>query len=162
MAKSKTLIVMCGIPGAGKSTEVERYLNMNPNQNVIVVSRDTVRYSMIKEDEPYFAKEKEVFKEYIRLIKEGLKEENAIVVADATHINKTSRAKLLNALKGSLDDVYVYGYVVKAPLEVCLERNALREGRAVVPEESIINMYKAFTNPTLEEGFDNFDIFWNN
>ena len=37
--------------------------------------------------------------------------------------------------------------VFKVPMEVCLERNALRTGREVVPESAIYNMAKSFKMP---------------
>ena len=87
MAKSK-LYLMMGIPGSGKST----YLKTRFIERLRVISRDEIRFSMVKEDEEYFSKEKEVYAEFISQIKEALKFE-AEVFADATHLNETSRAK---------------------------------------------------------------------
>ena len=155
MEKSKTLYVMCGIPGSGKSTYIKQHteLLVRDYKAGIIVSRDQIRFSFVKEDEPYFSKEKEVFKTFVDEIKEGLTKYN-FVVADATHINQSSRTKLLRALGSSLKDVKVIALVMTTDLDTCLQRNMKRTGRELVPEDSIINMYHNFTIPTYEEGFN--------
>lgn len=52
---------------------------------------------MLNEGNSYFAKEKEVFREFINQIKTALNEVDNVVV-DATHINERSRNKLLDAI----------------------------------------------------------------
>ena len=79
------LFIMMVAAGAGKSTFIK-----NSMTECIVVSRDKIRFSMVKEDESYFSKEKEVYKEFVRLINEHLSK-NCDVVADATHLNAASR-----------------------------------------------------------------------
>lgn len=74
------------------------------------------------------------------------------VVADATHLNVGSRAKLLKNLHNKPDNIYVI--YIAVPLEVALERNAQRSGRALVPETSIRNMFQAISLPKKEEGID--------
>ena len=76
------LFIMMGAPGAGKSTFIKNL----KGESGIPISRDNIRFSMVKEDEPYFSKEKEVYKEFIRLINEHLSR-NRDVIADATHLN---------------------------------------------------------------------------
>lgn len=146
MKKKNNLYVMVGPPAAGKST-----LARTDFPDSIYVSRDEVRFSMIKEGEEYFSKEKQVYMEFILRIQEALST-GKDVVADATHLNKASRAKLLNAL--ILTDVRVVAVFIKPTLEVCLERNLKREGRERVPEDAIKNMHRFCGKPTKEEGFD--------
>ena len=47
------LIMMCGIPGSGKSTWIQNCKGFIGN-DVVVVSRDAIRFSMLKEGEDYF------------------------------------------------------------------------------------------------------------
>ena len=48
----------------------------------------------------------------------------------------------------------VIAIVMDTPLDVCLQRNAQRSGRALVPEDVIRNMYQNMTMPNYDEGFD--------
>ena len=86
------LYIVMGTPGSGKSTWIQNHLD----EHSVWVSRDDVRFSMVAEDEEYFSKEKQVFKEYTRRINNAL-ENGYDVFADATHLNKASRNKLLTA-----------------------------------------------------------------
>ena len=43
---------------------------------------------------------------------------------------------------------------IKTPLELCIERNEKRDGRARVPKEVIKNMYNSIQEPTKEEKID--------
>ena len=54
MEKSKKqLIIMCGAPGSGKSTYIEKHFISFPGYTK-VVSRDQIRFSILKDDEDYF------------------------------------------------------------------------------------------------------------
>lgn len=156
MAKSK-LYLMCGIPGSGKST----YLKTRFSQPPRVISRDEIRFSMVNEDEEYFSKEKAVYAEFIRQIKEAL-ETNTEVFADATHLNEISRAKTLRSLGESLKDVEVNVIWVRVPVETALTQNENRKGtRSYVPKSVIRRMHSQVTPPTKEEGFDHIYVFEN-
>jgi predicted kinase len=120
------------------------------------ISRDSIRFSMVNENEDYFSKEKAVFKEFTKQISEAL-EEYDIVIADATHITKRSRAKILNALTVKPDKIKIFW--VDTPLEECIKRNEQRIGtRAYVPNTAIRNMFNSLEPPTKEEGFDSITI----
>lgn len=161
MDKSKKvrLWLMCGIPGSGKSTWIQKHLHTFSGYTK-VVSRDAIRFSLLSEDDEYFAKENKVFKKFIAEIIDGLKNcENTI--ADATHLNSSSRGKLLRNLKEHLKDVEINAIVINTCLEVCLKRNNKRTGRKRVPEAALRNMFNSFSIPTLEEGFDHIYIYTN-
>lgn len=145
--KQKNLWLLVGIPGSGKSTWVKEQMNTNPGA---WCSRDNVRFSMIGEDEDYFARENEVFKAWVYSIQAAIRN-NSIenVYIDATHLNEKSRNKVLNKL--NLEGVALNAVVFNTPLEVCLERNAQRTGRACVPETAIKNMYNSFRNPAFDK-----------
>lgn len=130
--------------GSGKSTWVKKRLAENGG---IWISRDDVRFSIIKENEDYFSKENEVFNKFIANICEALKAPLAEnIYIDATHLNDKARKKVLNRLpKDNIDEVI---YVVfKVPYEICIERNNKRSGREKVPESAIQNMYFSFQYP---------------
>ena len=149
------LFIMMGAPGAGKSTFIK-----NSMAECIVVSRDKIRFSMVKEDEPYFSKEKEVYKEFIRLINEHLSK-NCDVVADATHLNTASRNKLINCI--TAPNVNIHVVWIKTTLETCLKQNELRKGtRAYVPPSVITKMHNSIEKPEFEEGISSLYVFEEN
>jgi predicted kinase len=124
------------------------------HESVKIVSRDEIRFSIVNEDEEYFSKEKKVFSEFINQIKSYLKD-GYDVIADATHLNIKSRAKLLRALGDSIKNVELVAFVLRPPVETSLLQNSYREGtRAYVPPTVVHNMYCAFQMPIEEEGFD--------
>ena len=143
-----TLYVVCGIPGSGKSSWLRNHVNINQKQ--VLVSRDVIRYRLINDDDSYFSKENEVWKEYIKQINYFLKE-GYDVFADATHINTGSRRKLLNEIYVECKKEAIY---ITTPISICLERNSKREGRECVPESAIKRMYSQFEEPSFEEGFE--------
>ena len=146
MVKCKTkLYLMMGCAGSGKSTYLKTRFSQRP---LAVISRDEIRFSMVKEDEEYFSHENEVYAEFIQQIKDAL-DFNTEVFADATHLNWKSRQKLLKALASKVDMTWidVIPVVVTANLETCLKRNSQRTGRAYTPESVIRRMSYQLTDP---------------
>lgn len=148
-SKKSKLWMMVGIPGSGKST----YIKNMDCEDKNVISRDVIRFSMVKEDEDYFSKEKEVFNEFIRQIADSVSTHKNTFV-DATHISKASRKKVLSRLTATLANVEVNAIVINAPLDVALYQNNKRTGRERVPESAIKNMFNQMTYPNKAEGFD--------
>lgn len=142
----KNLYLTAGVSGSGKSTVLRKIISKNPEG--VIVSRDFIRFALLGENDKYFDKEKEVFKEYVHRIQNAL-DSGKDVYADATHLNLISRRKLLSNLK--LDDVKIHLLYFKVPLEICLERNQNRSGLAYVPEEVIKRQFKNLTFPDFNE-----------
>ena len=145
----KHLYLMMGAPGSGKSTYVKNILKYGD----IYVSRDEIRYSLLTEEDDYFAKENEVIKLFIQTIDEALANEDyqGNVYADATHLSPKGRAQVLNQLKNKDKVSVIY---LDIPLNIILKRNAQREGRAFVPENVVRRMYNSIILPTKEEGIE--------
>lgn len=151
MQDNGKLYVMIGAPGSGKSTFAEAHRNFNENE--IIVSRDNIRLKMLKDDEDYFSHESLVFKQFVEEIDKCLSY-GLSVFADATHLNRKSRAKLLHALTVKPSEtIAIY---CKTPLELCIKQNEGRRSipRKYVPETALRNMYKNIQRPLYEEGFD--------
>ena len=74
------------------------------------------------------------------------------VVVDNTNISAEVRAPAIQLSRelGAL----VSGYYFESRLEVCLARNASREGRARVADVALRAMAARLERPSLEEGFD--------
>ena len=141
------IVLVCGLPGSGKSTWIKRHLN----DKSIHISRDEVRFSLLKNNDSYFAKEKETFKLFINKIQNAVDTMNLTTIyVDATHLNKKSRNKVLSNLKLKKNDI-VEMIWFDVPVKTCLARNAQRTGRALVPEEKIFEMYSHMEIPTEAE-----------
>lgn len=158
------LYVLCGIPGCGKSTWVKNRMKENTSstdQKWVYVSRDEVRFSMVKEEEDYFSKEKQVFDEFVNRLCGNLSDawvQN--VIADATHVNEISRNKLINAIRRKRPNLPLHITMVyfDIPLEVCKFRNAKREGRARIPDDVMNKMHSSLQFPQLREGLERIEI----
>ena len=149
------LIIMCGIPGSGKSTWIKNHLRAAA---AYWVSRDKIRFEMMRPGDSYFTNEKEVYNTFCK-ITENLLKENKNVIADATFLNKKSRSSFLDKINIKPNHTKVV--VLDTPIEVCLDRNENREGLAKVPAAAIVNMANSFSMPTLDEGFDKIEVIKN-
>lgn len=152
----KTLLLMVGPSGAGKSYWAAQFMKKHPES--VWVSRDAIRFAMLKDGEDYFAHEDTVFDTFCKNIQEALNQgDTGYVIADATHNNEKSRNLTLNKLK--LDNVNVIPVVMHADLRTCLEHNNLRSGRARVPRKQIERFVRTHEAPE-KDARQYFDI-WN-
>lgn len=154
----KKLIVMCGCPASGKSTWIKEELQKT-HYTVTVVSRDFIRFSMLNANDEYFSKETKVFSRFCEDISNALANKYIdIVIADATHLHRASRTKLLSNIKIPKDCV-IEAVCLETPLEECIERNESRTGLAKVPQSALIDMYENYCRPSFNEGFDCIRVF---
>lgn len=136
------LYIMVGIPASGKSfaanviaSEVEG----------VVVSRDSIRFSFINENDGYFSREAQVFLSFVEEIQSHL-DKGETVIADATHLTEGSRKRLINNLNLK-NTSYIVPVVMNTSLSECLKRNDKRKGRFKVPSGTIKDMYYFMTDP---------------
>ena len=157
------LIMFCGVPGSGKSTEAHRMAGSFTARNLTVeyISRDELRFSMISDESEYFSKEKEVFSKFVEKTNNSLNKNDCTII-DATHISKASREKILRRVKNPTNVRLLVLYFT-TPLDVCMRQNDLRTGRERVPHEVIEKMAKQFEDPTEKEftgfGFDSVEVW---
>lgn len=132
------LYISCGVPGSGKST----FLKKVAKKNESVISRDEIRFALLKEGEEYFSHEKEVFKQFVNIIADHINS-GLNVYADATHLNYASRKKLTDALlEAGCKPADIQAIYFDIPLNICLERNEKRAGtKAYVPRGVIRRMF---------------------
>lgn len=145
LKKKKTnLWIMCGVPGSGKSYFAKNSLMIDDGW--CYISRDDIRFSLVKEDEEYFSKENQVFDIFCQNIVEACNNSHYHnVIADATHLNESSRLKLLNNI--NLNNVDIFCVNMNTPKDICILRNANRTGRRKVPKDVIERMWISRTHP---------------
>lgn len=142
------LYLMMGIPGSGKSTWIKNHLF--PCQTH--VSRDNIRFALVEEGEEYFSRETEVFNAFVEQINTFLSN-GCDVYADATHISRASRNKLLSRINSHPEEVnliWINGGLTNALLQNENRKNT----RSYVPKSVIRRMHNQIEAPDFEEGFN--------
>lgn len=138
--------ILCGAPGSGKTYWAQHHIK----PGAAYISRDTIRFSLIKEGEDYFSHEDQVYQIMWDQINGALSDGRDVIV-DQTSLTPKSRKYLIDHLTGykTLNAIWI-----DTPLETALERNEMRKGLAHVPRVVVRRMYYSFVEPSLEEGFD--------
>ena len=137
------LKVMCGTPASGKT----QYVKTHAKPEDLIVSRDEIRYSLVTPGIPLFSREEEVFQEFYSQINNGIHTYETIW-ADATHLNNTSRWKLLYNINRYAFEKIVF-VCIETSLETCLKRNQNKSVK--VPETAIRQMYASYRRPNLND-----------
>jgi predicted kinase len=140
---SNTLVVMCGVPGSGKSSLSARYRGLG----YVVLSSDALR-ATIGANEGDQSVSKEVFKFIFIAAKYHLSQGTNVVI-DATNYKRAARADYISI--GKMFCANIVAHVVRVPIEVAKERNAKRA--RIVPNDVIDRMFGQWEEPTEAEGF---------
>lgn len=135
---------MCGPSGSGKTTWVKNQM-ADMTYPAAHISRDEIRFSMLKEDEDYFAHEDEVIKEFYRKAQEAIDGEPLAIFIDATHLSEKARNVTLDNL--NLENCELFAVSFNVPVDICLTQNEGRTGRAKVPRSVIRRMYYSYEAP---------------
>ena len=144
------LYIMCGPSGCGKTTWARQFTQDHAAEDIRYVSRDEIRFSMLKDTEDYFAHEKEVFKKFVGTIRQTLID-GFDVIADATHLTEFARRKLTQAIDMTYTDYAIIYVAFHTDVATCIAHNQQRSGRADVPETVIRNMCRDYRMPSKEE-----------
>ena len=142
------LFIMIGAPRSGTSTFARKRFT-----NARHISREEIRFSVLKPDEDYFSKEKLTWKMFIDAIQQAVNDDLCDeIVIDASHLNFPSRRKLTNALDDALVNSWeIYYIYMDTPYDICCQRNDLRTGRANMPHNVIRDMWNKMTIPKFSE-----------
>ena len=152
----KNFIMLCGPSGSGKTSWALEKVNSYKGK-IKYVSRDEIRFNLLKENESYFNREKDVVNKFVKELQKGIDDKNIeYVIADATHLNSKSRNNLFSKLK-RLENCTIYAVNFFVPKEVCLKRNSRRNGLARVPDEVIERQFRRF-RPAREDENERFKI----
>ena len=87
----------------------------------------------------------EVMDDFIAQIQNDIDDKIPYIIADATHLTIKSRCQVLERLR--LTGVLVNYVCFEVPLDVAIQRNNLRQGRELVPETVIVNMFNRYVRP---------------
>ncbi|HEY9733284.1 MAG TPA: AAA family ATPase [Drouetiella sp.] len=128
----KRLILLVGIPGAGKTTLAKKIIE----KGFHCLSADPIRQELYGNAAEQGDKE-EVFKIFFERLDDMFSKELDIII-DNTNLNPRQRKPILDKAKAAgYTDVQLW--LLDVPLDVCLKRNAGRE--RVVPDDIVANMF---------------------
>jgi predicted kinase len=137
------LIVMCGLPGSGKST----YAKYNYENPYVVVCADEYRKVLTGTD--FYAPAENIVSQMVGVTVEVMLKRLGRVVLDMTCLRIKTRKRWIEMADRC--DVPVSCTWMDATLEHCLKTNRNRDRQ--VPEDIIIGMHDRFEPPTEDEGF---------
>ena len=143
------LIILCGIPGSGKTTYARDYMERNPNS--LHLSSDTTRKELYG-DESIQGNPAEVFSLMQKRAVEALNN-GYDVLYDATNITRKDRASIIGICPKFAK---IECHIIWAPIETCIERDASRD--RTVGKEVIDRMLKRFQAVYYDEGIDDIKI----
>jgi len=145
----KTLYLAIGLPGSGKSTAARELQDALGTHQVKVVCRDDLR-AMLDQSEWSRLNEKLVLEVEESAIRHALRRDFSVIVADTNFSTsiRTRWGQVALQADALLDDYTLD--MRHIPLEVCLERNALREGVERVPDRVIRDMWETFLENSAE------------
>lgn len=127
----KTLVIIMGIQGSGKSTFFEKYLA----DSFCRINLDTLITRAREAD----------------LVNKCLSEGVSYAV-DNTNPTRKDRERYIPAAKAH--GYKVVGYFMESKLQECIKRNNLREGSAKIPAHAIAATSNKLEMPSFSEGFD--------
>lgn len=139
------IYVLCGIPASGKTTLANQLAEQHG-------------YKVHSYDEAYRddASDSEIEAKWFCDIRADLLSGNS-VVCDCRCLDSYTRKWILQQFADIPCEKVLLFKVV--PLEICLERNARRKGKAKLSEEHIRRCLMSLEPPTKEEGWDEIYVY---
>lgn len=126
----KTIAIMIGIQGSGKSTFCRQMLS-----GFVRINLDTLKTRNREQ----------------QLLNDCIAAEQNIVI-DNTNPTKADRARYIAAAKEN--GYRVIGYFMQSKLRECIAHNDLCEGKAKIPATAIAATSNKLEMPSINEGFD--------
>ena len=128
--EEKTMVILMGLQGSGKSTFYRTHLSELVHVNLDTQKNRTAEWA---------------------LVSDCLASGRSLVI-DNTNPTLADRARYILPAKEA--GFRVVGYFLESKFDDCMARNALREGKACVPKVAIAATKKRLVYPSLTEGFD--------
>jgi predicted kinase len=133
-----TLTVMVGISGSGKSVLAKQWVNQSRG-DVVRFNRDNLR-AMLYVDVPWSNRNEDLTRKYEQEgVKLALRMGRSVIVDDTNCVIRTRHGWE----EVARDSRAIFRLVVMStPLELCIERDAQRQGKECVGEEIVRRQYK--------------------
>lgn len=128
--KEKTLAILMGIQGSGKSTFYRTYLA----QDFVRVNLDTLKT-----------------RHQEKLLVDKCLAEGKSFAVDNTNPTKEDRQRYILLAKQA--GFQIIGYFMESKLQVCMERNDRRKGKEKIPAMAIAATSNKLEMPSYDEGF---------
>ncbi len=144
-----SLIILCGIPGSGKSTYAKNYIGRNPN--AIHLSSDAIRKELYGNENTQ-GNPGDVFSLMQKRAIDALNNGHDVLY-DATNITRKDRQGIISVCPKF---ARIECRIIWAPIVACIERDSRRE--RTVGKEVIDRMLKRFQAPYYDEGIDAIQI----
>ncbi|MDQ6665588.1 MAG: AAA family ATPase [Acidobacteriota bacterium] len=141
MSERQRIVITAGLPGSGKSTWLAR-LGVN------AISSDAIR-QMLADDITDQTIHARVFATVRYILRHRIAIGRPLTYVDATHSTVEERRPYINIGRSYGCDVEAVFFDV--PLEICRQRNRLRERK--VPDEAMEMMGAKLIVPSVGEGF---------
>lgn len=147
--KDNTLIIMCGLPGSGKSTMAKK---ISEKSGIRICCMDDIRekvYGDVCDQKNGYM----IFKIMMKHARKELEKGNSVII-DSTNTTSRDRTRYLKDFSGLYKNSCCI--FMNTSLDECKRRNNLREKH--VPEEKIEHFYSKLKLPTVGEGFTYLEI----
>ena len=126
----KTMVILMGIQGSGKSTFYRTYLA----QDFVRVNLDTLKT-----------------RHQAKLLVDKCLAEGKSFAVDNTNPTKEDRQRYILPAKQA--GFQIIGYFMESKLQVCMERNDRRKGKEKIPAMAIAATSNKLEMPSYDEGF---------
>lgn len=127
----KTLVIIIGIQGSGKSTFYNKFLK----DEFVRINLDTLK-----------TRHREKL-----LIEECIDNKKSFAV-DNTNPTRLDRERYIPLAKAA--GYRIVGYFMQSKIRECIERNNKRQGKERIPEGAIVCTSNKLEMPSYDEGFD--------
>ena len=141
----RTIMIMKGLPGSGKSRRAAELVKKEPGRWVRI-NRDDLRSMVVGPGNNPYGGNRNEREDLVRNLKSELTRqairEGFDVILDDTHLVPMT-VKKLHTLAASIGDIKVIEVGVNESVQTCIDRDARREGFAQVGEKVIRDMARA-------------------